>query len=191
MKLPDKNTFRKQAAAKRNALSPALRREKDFLIRERLLSSEAYRKASSIGFYYSFRSEADTTGLILQALSDGKRVYLPKTCYKEEMPTLDFYRIQSLSEVREGFWGIPEPDPSVCEMLPPDEAPALLIVPGLAFDLKKNRMGYGKGFYDRYIADHNTVTAGIAYQEQIYEEIPTGKYDRRLHMIVTDVSVIE
>ena len=157
---------------------------KSHCITEKLLTSPYYRQASSIALYSSFGSEADTREMIERGLKDGKRIFLPKVMDERH---IEFYEITSLEEItHQGVFGIMEPD-SFCRKVSADEI-ELMILPGLCFDLKKNRLGYGKGYYDRYLQKQSMMKIGICYQEQILmnEQIPADQSDIKMDMIITD-----
>ncbi len=185
-----KSDFRKKAILNRDSIDESLRKEKDRLIREALFKLGAYKEADTVGFYYSYKSEVDTIGIIERALKEGKTVCLPKVLLKEDSSELFFFKISSLLDVKSGFKGICEPDPDKCAQLKTGEEPDLLIVPGTAFDKQRNRMGYGKGFYDRYLMSYGGCSLALAYSEQIYETVPVSGYDRKPDMILTDEGII-
>ena len=185
-----KKEFRKKALAIRDGIGDAERARKDDRLFRKLSEVYRYKAAGTVGLYCSYRSEAGTRALIEQALSEGKQVYLPG-CVTETPPTLALYRIESLEDLREGYKGILEPDPARCERLSKGQRLDVVVVPGVAFDKKLHRMGYGKGYYDRFLGARDTFSIGLAYKEQVYDEIPASEYDQRMDMIVTDENIIE
>ena len=102
---------------------------------------------------------------------------------------MTFYYITSLDDLSEGMYGIMEPD----ERYTADvyNINSICIVPGLAFDLKGYRLGYGKGYYDRFLKDFNGVSVSPCYDSMLEDEIPTDKYDIQINIIVTDKEVIQ
>ncbi|HAG68358.1 MAG TPA: 5-formyltetrahydrofolate cyclo-ligase [Lachnospiraceae bacterium] len=197
-----KQSFRRRAIAARDNIEAETRRKKDRLIRERLVSLPEFERAGSLGLYCSYRSEVDTRDIIEIALGMGKRVFLPKCAVNDSRPELRFYRIASLSQLKKGYKGIPEPDEEGCEALSGQEL-ELLIVPGTAFDTSGYRMGYGKGFYDAFISYYRSeaslsssgnlkpvFTIGLAYSEQVFDKIPAEEHDVRLDMLLMDIGEI-
>lgn len=138
---------------------------------EKFLDSEAYKGARTIYGYLPYNQEVRTVPLLERALMDGKRVAVPKV-YGDEMK---FIYMTDLSLVEKGYAGIPEP---VADEPVADDPTALVLMPGLAFDLQGHRVGYGGGFYDKFLAqepDHPTLA--LCYDFQILPEIKTEEFD--------------
>jgi len=157
---------------------------KSRIICDKILESEFYKKSKVIGLYSSFFSEVDTLRLIETALKDGKIVALPKVCDKE----LKFYRISKIEDlISGGAFGIKEPKKNIENLIAKNNID-LIIVPGICFDKAKNRIGFGKGYYDRYLAnENNIIKIGICFDEQVREEdIPVGDFDIRMDIVITD-----
>ena len=136
-----------------------------------LLESPMYRQAKTIYGYLPYNQEVRTMPMLEQALRDGKRVAVPK-CYGDEMR---FIWMEDLSKVEKGYAGIPEPveDGPVA-----DDETALVLMPGLAFDPEGRRIGYGGGFYDRFLAkepDHPTLA--LCYAFQMLPKLETEEFD--------------
>jgi len=122
--------------------------------------------------------------MIRQALAAGKRVVLPKVKGKE----LALFEIKKFdTDVSAGAWGIPEPREQSPAAL---ESVDLIIVPGLAFDERGNRLGYGAGFYDKLLAAFTKTTAALAYEAQVVPEVPAAKHDVPIQKIVTEKRII-
>ena len=138
---------------------------------EMFLSSEEYRSADTIYGYLPYNQEVRTVPMLEQALKDGKKVAVPKV-YGDEMK---FIYMTDLTAVSKGFAGIPEP---VADGPVASDPHALVLMPGMAFTEEGNRMGYGGGFYDKFLAaepEHPTVA--LCYDFQMVETIPTEDYD--------------
>jgi 5-formyltetrahydrofolate cyclo-ligase len=179
-----KASLRKQVAKARDGLSPEERRTKSREIGSRLFQLPEFIAASVILFFASFRSEVDTEPMIRQALAMGKRVVLPKVKGKE----LALFEIKKVdTDVSAGAWGIPEPHEKNPITL---ESVDLIIVPGLAFDERGNRLGYGAGFYDKLLSSFTKTTAALAYEVQVVSEVPAAKHDVPIHKIVTEKRTI-
>ena len=156
-----------------------------------LTEHTCYRGAQALLTYVSFRSEVDTISLIEQAFSDGKAVFAPRVAGRE----MNFFRIKSLGDLVEGYHGILEPQSHITEVYEPFAGKAIMCMPGAAFDRAHNRIGYGGGYYDRYLASlsgqaKNTIcTAALAYDCQILQEIPWDSHDIRPRWIITETEI--
>lgn len=179
----EKKEIRKKVLDRRDRIPEEQRREKSIRIAKRLCGMPCFAGASSILIYRHFRSEAETTLLMEQAWKTGKRVYCPRV----EGKTMEFFLVRTWEDFEQGCFGIEEPK-SECPAFEEDpQEQALVILPGAAFDRNRNRIGYGGGFYDRYLANHPGLeTAAVCFEEQIVEQIPAGPYDIRPRIIVTD-----
>ena len=157
-------------------------------IKKSLCSLDVYRSSNNIFIYISLNKEVDTYGIIRQAWADGKKIYVPKVLGRNEM---NFYKLDSFEDTKPGRMGILEPASDVVA----DVRDALIIMPGLAFDYDLNRIGYGSGYYDKYLADHkdmNFIKIAISYDFQIYKQLDAiEEHDERLNMIVTPTMIIE
>lgn len=150
----------------------------------------AYRQARSLLVYVSFRTEVETGGLIRAALADGKAVLVPKV--QRQPKALLAFRIRRFpDDLQPGAYGILEPAPASTEFWPPDQID-LVVVPGLGFDRQGRRLGYGGGYYDRFLSGpaSGAVAAGLAFAEQVVEALPADPFDCRLDLIVTDQDVL-
>lgn len=170
--------------------------EKSRKICERLAASDWYHNSAVIYGYYPLGAEADCLPFLAQALSDGKTVALPVTskerlqrdCGREkrmqDTHRMEFYRIRELSRVREGAFHVMEPDES-CKRIGGEDA--VVLVPGLVFDRKGNRYGYGGGYYDRYFARFPKLSRmAVAFEGQIEEQLAVLPTDVRMHRIYTE-----
>lgn len=168
---PSKQELRAQIRQRKRALSQEEIRQRSQMLCELFLQSDAYRKADTIYGYLPFNQEVNTLPLLQQALLDGKKVALPK-CYGKEMR---FIYITDLSSVQASPLGAPEPADDT--PLARDET-ALVLVPGLAFDAKGHRLGYGGGFYDRFLAKElNHPTIALCYDFQMVSHLQTDPHD--------------
>ena len=197
----NKQELRKLKMHERDSLSRDEAQALSDIITEKILSLKEYKEADTILTYVSCRSEVITDNLILAALKEGKKVGVPKV----EGDIMNFYYINSLDELKAGYFGVREPvvnpnpntvlsnDNGIDNALVTDPSGCLMIVPGLAFDEDLNRIGYGKGFYDKYFQSHIDapfIKCGIAFDIQLCEKIEADRYDQPLDMLVTENSVI-
>lgn len=133
--------------------------------------SEAYKAAKTIYGYLPYNQEVRTVPMLEQALKDGKRVAVPKV-YGDEMK---FLYLDDLTQVEKGYAGIPEP---IADGPVADDETALVLMPGLAFDPAGHRIGYGGGFYDKFLAaEPNHPTLALCYEFQMLPELHTEEHD--------------
>jgi 5-formyltetrahydrofolate cyclo-ligase len=186
--MQDKNEVRKELLRKRDRIPPEVRKVKNRLIRERLLSLDEFKNASVIFFFASFRTEVDTTELIKTSLSAEKRVVLPKV--EKDRQELLLYEIRDFGELSPGYMDIPEPPVRERRMSINDVD--LVIIPGAGFDISGSRIGYGGGYYDRLLAGLQKTVPVIApaFEEQVVDALPSEPHDIRVQMIVTDSRLI-
>ena len=187
----DKKSLRKEIILRRDSLSPEIKKVKDLAVREKLTSMNEYKKAGAILLYASFRSEVDTENLIRQALLDRYTVALPRV--DRESNTIKLYTIREWSDLASGCWGILEPL-EAAERAINIENIDIVIAPGVAFDESCNRLGYGKGFYDKLLSNRLSTSGGalcprvvgLAYEEQIVPIIPCSPHDMKMDFVITD-----
>lgn len=161
------------------------RREKEKKIAARLVMLKEYKLAQTILLYASYNGEVETWAIIDHALQSGKEVALPRVNGRE----MEFYLIKGREDLESGTLGILEPKPTCTRVS--FHRSCLVILPGLAFDRCGYRLGYGGGYYDRYLARHRVMGCiAIAYQEQIVDEVPYEITDFKMDMIVTDGGII-
>lgn len=203
-----KKRIRREVLSVRNMISPKLRQEKSSKILQTIYEMEVYRIAGVILSYVDYQSEVITTPLIEKALADGKKVFCPKVSGDD----MDFYRIVGMDELEDGYKGIKEPvgDHDFLEFLferddLSDNSDArnainniysktLVIIPGSAFDKGCHRMGYGKGFYDKYMTrlsekGINVFALGLGYECQLIDKVPCEAHDIVLDMLVTEENI--
>lgn len=180
IRIETKSEIRSRILKVRNALTEEERKRGAFLLTERILRHQWYCQSDTILCYADYGSEISTKELIREALSAGKKVFLPRV----EGQNMTFYRIETLAELVQGYKGISEPKgdtESYCREEQVVEK-TLLLMPGVAFDRYRNRIGYGKGFYDRFLADNPELqmrTIAVGYQCQLLEELPAEETDIR------------
>lgn len=152
-------------------------------VHEQVSRWSAFRAAECICSYISVRNEIPTSSIISYAFELGKKVIVPKVFGEE----LRFFEIRSLTEdLSRGTFGVLEPLESRCEEVPASAAD-LCLVPGVVFDERGNRIGYGKGYYDRFLRRLPAIvpTLGLAYDFQVLREIPFGTTDVPVRRLVT------
>jgi 5-formyltetrahydrofolate cyclo-ligase len=179
--------LRRDMLARRAALAPDAVARASQAAAERIMALPAYREAREILAYLPVRNELDAGLVAGRALNDGKRLLLPR-CRAGAPGLLDLGCVRCLSEVRPGRYGILEPPQQACQ--PPETfAPDLILVPGLAFDVRGNRLGFGGGYYDRLLAlptADSAFTVGLGYAFQLVLSLPAAPWDRPVNAVVTD-----
>lgn len=174
----DKQALRKAIREQKRAMTETQIISKSEKLGQLFAASEAYQQAKTIYGYLPYNQEVRTTAMLQRALEDGKKVAVPK-CYGDEMR---FIYLEDLSQVEKGYCGIPEPieDGPVA-----DDPNALVLMPGLAFTKEGLRMGYGGGFYDKFLASEpHHPTLALCYDFQMVEHIPTDEYDVPVDMVL-------
>ena len=181
-----KSQLRRELIKERNALSPVQIAEKSAVIVDRLLRLDEYLDARFVMVYLDCRCEVQTGGLVVRALADGKRVAVPvtDTANRSLTPALitDFP-----GGLRPGPWGIPEPKTQVMRLLDPATLD-IVIVPGVGFDKSGHRIGYGYGYYDRFLrrTGQKTIHIGLAFELQLRPNVYPGPHDVPVHCILTE-----
>ena len=174
----DKQALRKQIRDQKRAMTESEIVSKSEQLGRLFTASEAYKQAKTIYGYLPYNQEVRTTAMLQQALDDGKRVAVPK-CYGDEMR---FIYLDDLSKVEKGYCNIPEPieDGPIA-----DDPTALVLMPGLAFDPQGHRMGYGGGFYDKFLAaEPNHPTLALCYDFQMLEHLETEAHDIPVDLVL-------
>lgn len=179
-----KAEIRADFLAKRKELSKAKKREMELEIQSRLLMSDSYRACDVILCYVSTKDEIDTLGIINAAFANKKKVAVPKT---NDDYSLSFYYINSLEELRFGKFNILEPQDDATLVTNFDNS--ICVVPALCCDLSGNRVGYGKGCYDRFLKDYHGEKICLVYSENILTSIETESTDVKVDTIVSNLYV--
>lgn len=184
--MEDKKILRKKMREIRDALTNEDIDACSKQIAEQLLQSSLYQECTHICVYEAFRNEVSCKYIIDQAFQDGKCVYLPVT--NETTKTMEFYQITEDTIYREGNYGIREPELNENSKILQEKA--LILMPGLAFDRNKHRLGYGGGYYDKYLSLHKEhITAALCYNFQIVDELSCEKHDISPDYIVTEKEI--
>ena len=167
----DKQALRKEIREKKRAMTEADILSKSEKLGQLFAASEAYRQAKTIYGYLPYNQEVRTEPILLQALKDGKKVAVPKV-YGD---TMRFIYLEDMNGIEKGYAGIPEPVAD--EPVAADET-ALVLMPGLAFDPQGHRIGYGGGFYDRFLeAEPQHPTVALCYDFQLLPCLETEAHD--------------
>ncbi len=163
----------------------ARQRDADSQIMRRVTDLPQYREASLILAYVSQGGEVDTLQLIVRALAEGKAVACPR-CRVDDR-SMTFHRISGLDELEQGAYGIFEPKPDAPQVLPVEFADSICLVPGFSFDASGGRLGYGGGYYDRFLARYDGVSVGLCRAESRSEHpLPQDGFDVSVDVVVSD-----
>ena len=174
-----KQAIRKQILKERDSLTEKEIKEKSKLIEEKLFSLPEYKKAKTVSFFVSFGSEVYTHDMIKEALKE-KEVCVPVV----QGDYILLSKINGFGDLdKQGKYGILEPS-SIIEI--DKELVDLIIVPGVAFDKKGYRIGYGRGYYDKLLKEFNGKTIGLAFSLQIVNKIPKEEHDIRVDKVITE-----
>ena len=153
-------------------------------MQKRLFSLHQYQAADTVLTYVSKDSEPDTFRIIKRAWRDGKKVAVPRCI--DNTCEMTFYYITSFKQLASGSFGVMEPKPAQCQPWEGDGQGSICIVPGMAFDCEGFRLGYGKGYYDRFLSGYHGFTVGLCYSKCVRWSLPRSKYDRPVAILVTD-----
>ncbi|MCE5311563.1 MAG: 5-formyltetrahydrofolate cyclo-ligase, partial [Nitrospiraceae bacterium] len=176
--MKEKVELRRRMLSLRDSISAQHRECKDKEIIRQLFLLDQFTNADVLLLYASFRSEADTWQIMAEWLRLGRRLLLPRV---NTSGYLDVHEVNDIRDLATGSYGIKEPDKLKCRKSDVNGADFIL-VPGAAFDLSCNRIGYGKGYYDRLLKGRRAMAVGLAYDEQIVESLPIEPHDVVLDM---------
>lgn len=187
MTAEEKKRIRKRILSIREEMPLTVREEKSRIIMETLFAMPLYQNSDTILTYVNYLGEVKTTDLVNKALEDGKRVFAPKVSGE----TMEFYQLTGMQDLQAGYKGIREPVSGPVFGAKSNTGHTLMLMPGAVFDESCRRIGYGKGFYDRYLKriaeDGITVhTLALCFECQVLSEIPSEMHDIRPQMVLTE-----
>ncbi|WP_053070402.1 5-formyltetrahydrofolate cyclo-ligase [Alkalihalobacillus pseudalcaliphilus] len=183
----NKITMREEVKEKRLALYSELYHQYSHQIQELFFSIEAFKEARTIALTVSIQNEVDTYELIKKCWELGKVVVLPRSDFKTKR--LTFFQVQTFEQLEETKWGLKEPK-NEDKWKVSKEQIDLVVVPGLAFNRLGARLGYGGGFYDRFLENENFVKVALAFSFQVLTSIPTEEHDQMVDIVITEKEVI-
>lgn len=195
-----KEKVRKKAVETRDSMDEESRQQKSEEIAKKILEADWFKEADIVLSYHAFRSEVEVDTLNRAVLTQGKKLYLPKTYVKEKQ--IRFFEITDLSKLKRGYQKIWEPtgeEPEFSfETVKEEQKKVLMIMPGTAYDARGYRMGYGGGYYDRYLNAHEAewkmidfMTVFAAFSEQKMILIPGERCDVKPDVIVTEKEIMQ
>ena len=182
----DKTTLRKKFKSVRLCLSEKEKKILDEKLQRNFLESEEYRNCENILVYVSGKIEVDTHLIIENALRE-KNVFCPK-CYEKGIG-MDFFRIDGFSQLNSGKYGIYEPSETLPVWNCMESKKNLCVVPGLSFDKNGYRLGFGKGYYDRFLSDFEGIKAGLCYENCVSKKLPIDENDISADLLVTEKNI--
>ena len=175
-----KEQIRRDFKTRRRTLSCEHVRINSDKICENFLDSDIYKNCQNILAYSTIQNEVDLSQIINQALLDNKNLFLPRV----EGDSMNFFRINNTDKLQIGSYNILEPQNGTVYQ---DSTNSIILVPGIAFSTQGARIGFGKGFYDKYLSQHNSIfKIGIAYDWQITKSWVTNEFDINMNMIITE-----
>ncbi|MBI2079565.1 5-formyltetrahydrofolate cyclo-ligase, partial [Candidatus Micrarchaeota archaeon] len=176
----NKSELREKMLGRRNILTEEEVKEKSAQIVSKIIELKEYQNAKTIAVYIAKGSEVDLTRLILNAITN-KEVLVPIT-----NDHIEFYKFTTFGDLKPGRFGILEPE----MRLKPTREPDLILIPGLAFDKHLHRLGYGKGYYDKYLKSSKAFKIGVGFEFQIVEKIPNDEHDVKLDLVLSEGKIV-
>jgi len=185
----ERRSLRRRILAARESLAPSLRAEKSRLIRENVLQIDRVRQAKHVMLYVNFRSEVETFALFAAFRRQNILTSAPLTMVNDHRLTACLIT-DPAQDLRPGYCQIPEPDPHRAAPVDPSGIDVVLM-PGSVFDLHGGRLGYGGGYYDRFLARDapQALRVGLAFAMQVVDRVPVLDHDVRLHYLVTEKEI--
>lgn len=183
----DKKQLRKMLSEKRKDIPKEEKLIYDKEISRKIINSDYFKNANQVLVFASTESEFDTRFIIERCRLQYKRVFYP-LCIDNE-GNMKFLKADSVGDLKIGMYDIPEPKPTCKEYKPAEND--IIIVPCLSVDKNGYRIGYGKGYYDRFLKDFSGVSICPCYEELLTDELPTDEYDIKINVLVTQQSTKE
>ena len=183
-----KSELREEYLNKRRAIPADLKRELDKKICANILNSVSYKYYDTVLLFAALPDEPDLSAVAVKALADGKRVAYPR-CIPGSRD-MRFHYITGLSQLIRGSYNISEPDEAYPVFDTDSPSCSLCCVPAVAVDGQGYRVGYGGGYYDRFLSVYNGASAAVVYSDFIIQSVPHGKYDKKADMIITEGGII-
>ncbi len=178
-----KNTLRGEIDEKLSSITHKTQKKLSESLTRNLISSTIWKESKEIFLYISFKSEVETDQIILEGKKSGKSIFAPRINNKN----MKFYRIDNINseDLIKNSYGILEPPSGLKEAFPIKSS--LMLIPGVAFNLKGERLGRGGGFYDRYLKEFpDIIKTGTTFEIQICDNLPTDDWDQNMDYLLTD-----
>lgn len=185
-----KTHIREKFKVIRRTISPSQKQKMDIDICYNILVLEECKNADIVLCYIANKLETDLKHLIYSLWKSGKKVAVPKCIDDGRSVMMDYYIINDYGELAKGCYGIMEPDPQKCEMVNVKDTKlnTVMILPGIVYDREGYRIGYGRGYYDRYIFSNNYqgIKIGVCYEGCIIRRVDRWKYDVNVDILISD-----
>lgn len=183
-----KNAIREEYKARRRSMDKELRCARDAKICEHAMGLVSFRFAEYVLLYAALEDEIDVYEIARVALERGKKIAFPR-CRKEDH-TMKYHIVESLDQLSPDSYGILEPSEDLPVYDPENDAgSAICFVPGLVYDKAGFRVGYGKGFYDRFLSSFKGSSVGVVYSDFILPEVPRGRFDVSVDILLSEKGV--
>jgi 5-formyltetrahydrofolate cyclo-ligase len=184
----EKQKMREMVLAKRDAMPSDVRTAASIAILKKVCALPEYLNAKTVLAYMGFGSEIETQAFFERVIADGKIAVLPRV--DKQSQSLTLHSVRSMAVLQTSKWGIREPRPDAPTVAV--SAIDFVLMPGVAFDRAGNRLGYGRGYYDRLIqaASPTLVRIAAAFSCQVVEHVPAGPSDQKIHRIITENEII-
>ncbi len=180
----EKNLLRKKYRDIRKNITD--RSERESIICRTFLESDLYKSAESLFLYSAIGTEVNVDSVFTAALSDGKKVAFP-LCLDGE-GNMEFYFVSGTTDMKNGMYSISEPVPEKCRKAYSAEK-SVCLVPGLSFDKNGGRLGYGKGYYDRFLAGFTGESVGICFEDCVSDSLRLNQFDEKVNYLITDKTI--
>lgn len=187
----DKSSLRRELLVRRRSLSPEQVARRSTSVRKLLEELDSWRQAGEVMLYLPVNNEVDTWPLARKLWQKKVRVLLPR-CRPGCPGVMDLACVAGEAEVLPGSYDVPEPDPSRCDILEA-VSPDCIVVPGVGFDRQGYRMGYGEGYYDRFLARAEvagSLVIGLAYSFQVVDTLPRDLWDQPVDVLITETGIL-
>ncbi|MDZ5470996.1 5-formyltetrahydrofolate cyclo-ligase (plasmid) [Bacillus sp. 31A1R] len=185
--MTDKKNLRKQIQYNLSSISKPSYEHMSYIIAQKLFQNPSWIKATTIAVTLSNPPEVDTFQIIRKAWEEGKKVVVPKCLPKTR--EMDFRILTKFSQLESVYSGLLEPIESETELIAKKDI-QLVIVPGLGFSRKGFRLGFGGGYYDRFLIEYEGDTLSLAFEQQILESVPVEEHDIPVKQIISNEEII-
>ena len=180
----EKDLLRSKCLEERRGIPKEQKAELEYKICEHIINSASYKYYDTLLLYAALYDEADLSLLAKTAITDGKRVAFPR-CIPESN-TMLFHYVEDTSQLITGSFGIAEPPEELPVYKPGNASCSVCFIPAVAADKDGYRVGYGGGYYDRFLSDYSGTSAAVIFSRFLFERVPRGVYDVRTDLIVTE-----
>ena len=180
----EKKQLRSELLALRSEIVGEERIKAEAAVVSRILALTSFRFAETVLIYYPIKGELNVLPIAEAAIKSGKKVAFP-LC-DTESSTMTYHIVSDLNELKAGSYGIPEPPSELPAYIPSKDKNDIIIIPAVCFDRQGYRIGYGKGYYDRYLNDFGGTAIGVTFDKLLRRSVPRGRFDKHVSLIVTE-----